>query len=69
MSYSEENGKVVLTMSREDYDNLLICIGASVGLALQDRGQFGKNVVIEWANRLNEGNPHYVPYVLEMAKR
>lgn len=66
MSYSESSdGQVTLTMSREDYDRLLICIGASVGLALQGKGQLGKKIVIELANRLNQGNPHYFPYQVE----
>src|SRR5437588_465675 len=31
MSYHEENGQVVLTMSRDDYDALLIRLGIAAG--------------------------------------
>ena len=51
MSYSEENGQVVLTMSREDYDLLR-------DAALRWDLGLGEDL---W-NRLNQGNPHYTPY-------
>jgi hypothetical protein len=59
MSYSEENGQVVLRMTREDYDFLLIGYGMLIGKSF-----FGGSpkALIEYFNRLNEGNPHYTPY-------
>ena len=50
MSYSEENGQVTLTISREDYDCLLMCLGSAA---------------LELVNRLNQGNPNYRPYLRE----
>jgi hypothetical protein len=56
MSYSEENGQVVLTMSREDFSKLLIYAGIATA-------QFvNKTPLLEWMNRLNQGNPNYTPY-------
>lgn len=63
MSYSEENGQVTLRMSPEDYDLLLVALGSAVGAALQGKGTLGLKVVCALANRINEGNSNYTPYV------
>ena len=55
MSYREEDGQVVLTMSREDYDALMRT------LAWQPKAAVDRNLVT-LLNRLNEGNPNYTPY-------
>ena len=62
MSYREQDGQVILSMSKEDYELLLIALGSAVGAALQGRGMLGLRVVCDFANRLNQGNPHYIPY-------
>ena len=36
MSYSEENGQVVLRMSREDYAILLLVLGYATGAAIKE---------------------------------
>lgn len=56
MSYGEKDGQVVLTMSRADYETLLICLGAAAGLAVALQPH------LELMDRLNEGNPNYRPY-------
>jgi hypothetical protein len=60
MSYSERDGQVVLTMSRPDYELLLLWLGMATGGILKD----GDNAdgIIAFLNRLNEGNPNYTPY-------
>jgi hypothetical protein len=59
LSYSEENGQVVLTMSREDYTDvdyaLLIAIDRCRSAARANRWR-------ELRDRLNSGNPNYTPY-------
>jgi hypothetical protein len=57
MGYSEKDGQVVLTMSREDYDELLkVFAGATVAA-------FPNTMwILRLLNRLNQGNPHYTPY-------
>ena len=62
MSYREDNDQVVLSMSREDYDLLLVALGSSVGAALQGKGMLGLKVACKLANRINEGNPNFKPY-------
>jgi hypothetical protein len=64
MSYSEEGGQVVLRMSREDYQTLLIIMGYAMG------GSFWveRNAALAFVNRLNSGNPNYTPYQVEEKK-
>lgn len=59
MSYSEKDGQVVLTMSREDYEFLLMCLGIASGWVTE--GEVLKRC-LEFVNRLNEGNPNFTPY-------
>ena len=66
MSYSEENGQVVLKMSREDYDSLLLWLGMAHGS--QSRTAADWNRVLSFMNRLNSGNQHYTPYQVEEKK-
>lgn len=67
MSYREENGQVVLTMSREDYQILLISLGYYTA-GIDSRGGSALGEMIELLNRLNEGNPHYTPYRVKEKK-
>lgn len=61
MSYREENGQVVLTMSREDFNELIgVCDGHYCFS--------GDSETAALINRLNEGNPNYLPYQLEKKK-
>jgi len=60
LSYHEQNGQVLLTMSREDFDHLLIVFGAASAAFLARAGDLAD--VLALLNRLNEGNPNYTPY-------
>lgn len=55
MSYSEQDGQVVLTMSREDYQLVLMMIRCCRGW---------KNAA-HLLDRIHEGNPYYTPYQVE----
>jgi hypothetical protein len=59
MSYREENGQVILTMSRDDYERILFRLGAAFG-ACNWRCM---DEELRFLNRLNEGNPNFTPYV------
>jgi hypothetical protein len=59
MNYSEENGQVVLRMSREDYEMVLQSLGALMILRMDNRGEMERLFGV--LNRLNEGNPNYTP--------
>jgi hypothetical protein len=60
VSYREDEGNVVLTMTRADYDKLLMTFAA----ATMGMRRMGANIngMIDLLNRLNEGNPNYEPY-------
>ena len=60
MSYSEQNGQVVLTLSPDDYDELLLALGMASSWVLDHHGDLGR--MVAFFNRLNEGNPHYRLY-------
>jgi hypothetical protein len=62
MPYSEQDGQVVLTMSKEDYDYLLANLIAFRVFTYQD------DKLRELLNRLNSGNPNYTPYQVEEKK-
>jgi hypothetical protein len=63
MSYREENGQVVLTMSREDYEALIFRLGLATGYLMREGAQRHQiDRELELLNRLNQGNPNYTPY-------
>ena len=59
MSYSERDGQVVLTMSREDYRSLLNVFALATAKKFPDTMW-----ILRLLNRLSEGNPQWVPYKL-----
>ena len=67
MSYSEQDGQVILTMSREDYDIVLMALGAFTALTWNKGKDDGRMFVL--LNRLNSGNPNYTPYQVEAEKK
>ena len=62
MSYSEEGNEVVLRMSREDYELVLMALGGETARAYLERGTRDRHTVVSLLDRLNEGNPNYTPY-------
>jgi hypothetical protein len=72
VSYSEKDGSVILTMSREDYNLLLMMLGAATTATVAD-GIFKSFPIFVFPisqslglmNRLNSGNPNYTPYQVE----
>jgi hypothetical protein len=60
VSYSEQNGQVVLTMSKEDYAAIIFALGMSAGQSMKDGRDLTGHLAL--LNRLNEGNPDYTPY-------
>ena len=57
--YAEVGDTVVLTMSRDDYNLLLLALGMAAGRE-NDRDRF--TAALALANRLNDGNPSWKPY-------
>lgn len=61
MSYAEKDGEVTLTMKREDYERLLLCLGMATAAA---RNRWP---IVELLNRINQGNPAWTPYIVPVA--
>ncbi len=57
LGYSREGDTVVLRMHLEDYNRLLMTLGFAAGA-----GGLNMFNVLDLANRLNRGNPHWTPY-------
>lgn len=66
LGYSEETGLegdvIVLRMTRDDFNALLIAVGRATGGALIANDRAGVTSTLSLANRLNEGNPNWEPY-------
>ena len=63
MSYREENGQVILAMSREDFGSLCFWLGIAAGHMMAKGEKIDRIGAL--LNRLNEGNPNYRPYQVE----
>ena len=63
MSYNEKDGMVTLTMTIQDYEYLLLLLGRAAGGDLEYLHEH-----LALVNRLNEGNPHFTPYQLEVSQ-
>jgi hypothetical protein len=61
MSYREENGSVILTMSRLDYSKLMEVFAIASVSGTHDDWPINTEVV-KLMNRLNQGNPNYTLY-------
>jgi hypothetical protein len=75
VSYREEDGKVVLTMSREDYELVLMMLGTAAATTVADGILksvpllvYPTSKSLALLNRLNSGNPNYTPYRVEEKK-
>lgn len=67
--YSEVDRMVQLTMTDDDYDNLLLLMGAAAGSSARTGDNPQVRKIFGLVNRLNDGNPNFKPYeVREPAK-
>jgi hypothetical protein len=65
LGWSEDAaGNVAITMTRDDYDSLLLALGRATGCCSRDGDRAGAYRLVALINRLNAGNPHYRPYNL-----
>ncbi len=62
MTYSEKDGTITIEMSRSDYDMLLVILGRGAGVASRDSHKKNLWQFMDFVNRLNNGNPHWIPY-------
>lgn len=58
MTYQADGETVTLTMSREDYNFLLMALGMATGIASRDQMWN----IVSLVNQMNVGNPDFTPY-------
>jgi hypothetical protein len=66
VSYREENGQIVLTMTPLEYERLLMVFAMATMKGMTLRAEFPRAVenTMGLLDSLNEGNPNYRPYNL-----
>jgi hypothetical protein len=64
IGYSKQGDEVILTMTERDYELLLFLLGGVTGATAKDPECWAVDVrvIIGLVNRLNQGNPHFIPY-------
>lgn len=59
MTYTKDGEKVTIEMTHEDYETLLLMLGAATG-AVHDEGSFYG--FLKFVNELNRTNPRFTQY-------
>lgn len=62
MKYSENGDSITIEMSRSDYDMMLVMLGMAAGVASRDTHKKNLWQFMDFVNRLNAGNPRFIPY-------
>jgi hypothetical protein len=65
LGYGEKDGNVVLEMTHSDYNFLLFSLGIATGATVTRQRGTSINSLLGLINRLNQGNPHFLPYETE----
>ncbi len=60
--YSRDGEQVVLAVTLDDFQTLLLCLGIATG-AMSGPNAFPRGL-LALANRINAGNPNWTPYDL-----
>lgn len=62
MTYSKQDDRITLEMTGDDFDCLLIMLGAAIGSALRAGRKDMAYLWLEFTNKLNNGNSEFTPY-------
>jgi hypothetical protein len=62
VSWKREGDTVTLTMSREDWDRLLMVLGVATAAARKGLSPLTYGSTLALVNRLNDENPEFRPY-------
>ncbi len=63
LTYSVEGDEIVLRLTREQFQRLLLFLGMAGAGAHGDEKLF--RAIFRLANQINEGNPNFTPYQLD----
>ena len=64
MTFEREDDRVTLTLNNELWERLLFALALATNAAWQSEGRAGLVRMLSLVNAINEGNPHFTPYVL-----
>jgi hypothetical protein len=64
MTYTENNGRVVLEMTRDDYDQLLVILGYASAASMSHGVSVVFYRVLRFINELNRTNPNFTQYAI-----
>jgi hypothetical protein len=62
MKYTANGDTVTLEMTQGEYARLLVAIGIATGVTARDGDEKTVWSWVDFANRLNTGNPNFIPY-------
>jgi hypothetical protein len=69
MGYTRNGDRVTIEMNIEDWQSLVFVLGAAAGAASRNGDTASFLKWLELANRLNAGNPNWLPYELAAPER
>jgi hypothetical protein len=64
VNFRREGGNVTFTLSSDEFDSLILCLGYAGGAAMERADHHLFRMTLRVANRINEGNPRCAPYAL-----
>lgn len=62
MSFRREGDNCVITLTRAQYDSLLMACGMAIGAMASREGILSASWLIRLVNTMNDGNPGFQPY-------
>lgn len=64
MTFERSGDRITLTLTNELWERLLFALALATHAAFESEGRAGLLRMLELANDLNEGNPHFTAYRL-----
>jgi hypothetical protein len=62
MSLRRVAGRVLIDISEDDYETLMLVLGFATGRAIGRPDLMRPKTILMLANAINEGNPNWTPY-------
>jgi len=69
MTFERSGESITLTLTNELWERLLFALALATNAAWQSEGRAGLVRMLSLVNVLNEGNPHFTPYVLPDSRK
>lgn len=62
--HTETNSTVRITLTRDEFDLLLLSLGIAAGMASEDNPKLFRSI-FRLVNAINDGNPNFTPYQID----